>query len=594
MLHSPQAGPTEVALFARRSPEVMSLVAFLLCAAAVLLVAVLFPMSDGTPIRLGYVMIGVALAMAAATYAFGDRVRRGVLLAEAAAIVALNSVLVANAHTTGGAIGDTLAYGWLIVWVAVFFPPAAGAFAALIGVGFGLGLLASGLPAMHAPWALVTLASATVGIVMGRVSRVVRRHVATDPLTGTLNRGGLHAAAGRAATRTRRRSEQIMVAVLDLDGFKAVNDRSGHAEGDRLLTEATAAWRRALRSDDLLGRVGGDEFVVIMPRTAPDEAARVLDRLRGVHPVAWSAGVAEWRPGEALEACLERADERLYAAKGVARIGRGETARTRAAALIAAVTASPQGRAPAESEWRSRHEGRMTEARLLRLRAELLDGSAQLHMARSDVDAAQAETVRRLSMAVEFRDMDAGEHTDRIGRLSKMLADAAGLPRDVAELIGYAAPLHDVGKVAVPDAVLLKPGRLTVEERAVIETHPEQGYRLLKDSSSKILEMAATIAWTHHEKWDGSGYPRGIAGEDIPVEGRIVAIVDVYDALITDRVYRPAMSLDRALEVMRDGRGSHFDPLLLDLFLSRVAGKRDSDAMPSRPASAGAGPACRM
>jgi putative two-component system response regulator len=228
----------------------------------------------------------------------------------------------------------------------------------------------------------------------------------------------------------------------------------------------------------------------------------------------------------------------------------------------------------------------MTETRLLGLRAEVLDRSADLRTARSEVDAAHAETVRRLSMAVEFRDKDTGEHTDRIGRHSRMLAGAAGLPADFTELIGHAATLHVVGKVAVPDAVLLKRGRLTREERAVIETHAEQGYRLLRGSSSKVLEMAASIAWTHHERWDGSGYPRGLAGHDIPVEGRIVALADVYDALTTDRVYRRAMPIERALAVMRDGRGSHFDPALLDLFLALVECRQDAGAPP-----AGTGPA---
>jgi putative two-component system response regulator len=752
---------------ARRSPEALTLVAFQLCAAAVLLVAVLFPMSDQAPIGLGYVMIGVALAMAAGTFAFADRLPRGVLLGEAVAIVALNSLLVANAHTPGGAIGDTIACGWLVVWVAVFFPGAAGVFAAMVAAGFGIGLLASGLPDMVAPWALVTLTTATVGAVMARVSRLVRRHVETDALTGALNRGGLHAAAGRAATRTRRRAAPITVAVLDLDAFKAVNDRDGHAEGDRLLAEASAAWRGALRGDDLLGRVGGDEFVVIMPGTSPDEAAGVLDRLRARHPVEWSAGVAEWRPGESLEACLERADERLYAAKRAPRDapngqGPGADAGTRATArpaastpaggsvesasrpaqrragagaLLGAVTALvPRGRALSESDWRSRHraalwtavgvsllgslygiargvsaahlaghlvavlpllatgfagratrlvrsaavslalmvaaalvvhaangateahflffvlvpiaalyadwrplglavgflfahhlllgvvagehvfevgttpaweqaavhaglvlaacaasliEWRMTETRLLGLRAEVLDRSADLRTARSDVDAAHAETVRRLSMAVEFRDKDTGEHTDRIGRHSRMLAGAAGMAAGFAERIGYAAPLHDVGKVAVPDAVLLKPGPLTPQERAVIETHAEQGYRLLRGSSSKVLEMAASIAWTHHERWDGTGYPRRLAGEDIPVEGRIVAIADVYDALTADRVYRRAMPIERALAVMREGRGSQFDPGLLDLFLERVEHGWDAGGPSGRVGTAG-------
>jgi len=204
-----------------------------------------------------------------------------------------------------------------MAYAALFFPRLAAAFVALIAAAFGLGLLVSDIPGMLTPWVLVSVTTATVGAVLAGVSRGVRRHLQTDTLTGTLNRDGLQAAAGRVGIRARRRSEQITVAALDLDAFKQINDRDGHAAGDRLLTDAAAAWRAALRSDDILARIGGDEFVVIMPGTSPDEARTVLARLRQAHPVRWSAGVARWRSGEPLEACLQRADRRLYAAKGL-------------------------------------------------------------------------------------------------------------------------------------------------------------------------------------------------------------------------------------------------------------------------------------
>ncbi len=201
------------------------------------------------------------------------------------------------------------------------------------------------------------------------------------------------------------------------------------------------------------------------------------------------------------------------------------------------------------------------------LEREIDDRSGELHRALSELEIAQSETVRRLSMAVEFRDEDTGAHIERIGRFSTLLAEQAGLDSELCERLGYAAPLHDVGKVAIPDAILLKPGPLTAEERAIVETHAEEGHRLLRGSSSSILDMAATIALSHHEKWDGSGYPRGLAGEGIPIEGRVVAVADVFDALTTDRVYRSAYTLEQAVELMREQRGRHFDPVLLDTFL---------------------------
>jgi HD-GYP domain-containing protein (c-di-GMP phosphodiesterase class II) len=211
------------------------------------------------------------------------------------------------------------------------------------------------------------------------------------------------------------------------------------------------------------------------------------------------------------------------------------------------------------------------------LEREIGDRSDELRRALTELEIAQAETVRRLSMAVEFRDEDTGAHIERIGRFSTLLAEQIGMEEEVCARMVHAAPLHDVGKVAIPDAILLKPGKLTAQERAIVETHAEEGHRLLKGSSSAILDLAATIALSHHEKWDGSGYPRGLHGEAIPIEGRIVAIADVFDALTTDRVYRKAFAVEEAVAMMRDERGKHFDPVLLDAFLE-VLGNSGPDA----------------
>jgi HD-GYP domain-containing protein (c-di-GMP phosphodiesterase class II) len=130
--------------------------------------------------------------------------------------------------------------------------------------------------------------------------------------------------------------------------------------------------------------------------------------------------------------------------------------------------------------------------------------------------------------------------------------------------------MHDIGKVATPDGVLQKPGRLTPEERKVMELHTTVGYQILEGSSSELLQMAATIALTHHERWDGDGYPQGLSGEEIPIEGRIVAVADVFDALLSDRCYRPAMSVEEAVTIMREGRGTHFDPEVADILLGHL------------------------
>lgn len=211
------------------------------------------------------------------------------------------------------------------------------------------------------------------------------------------------------------------------------------------------------------------------------------------------------------------------------------------------------------------------ESRRVALREEIEGRSSELKRALTELEISQAETVRRLSMAVEFRDEDTGAHIERIGRFSTLLAEQIGMDEEFCERIGHAAPLHDVGKVAIPDSILLKPGPLTPQERAIVETHAEEGYRLVRGSSSAILEMAATIALSHQEKWDGTGYPRGLAGEAIPIEGRIVAIADVFDALTSDRVYRKAFPVEEAVKIMREQRGRHFDPVLLDAFMEVLA-----------------------
>jgi hypothetical protein len=220
---------------------------------------------------------------------------------------------------------------------------------------------------------------------------------------------------------------------------------------------------------------------------------------------------------------------------------------------------------------------RVGASRNKELEREIENRSHELRRALSELEIAQAETVRRLSMAVEFRDEDTGAHIERIGRFSTLLAVQVGMEGEWCARMSHAAPLHDVGKVAIPDAILLKPGRLTADERAIVETHAEEGHRLLRGSSSSILDLAASIALSHHEKWDGSGYPRGLEGESIPIEGRIVAVADVFDALTSDRVYRKAFAVEEAVAMMLEQRARHFDPVLLDAFME-VLGRSGPDA----------------
>ncbi|HEX5928118.1 MAG TPA: HD domain-containing phosphohydrolase [Solirubrobacterales bacterium] len=201
------------------------------------------------------------------------------------------------------------------------------------------------------------------------------------------------------------------------------------------------------------------------------------------------------------------------------------------------------------------------------LREELARAQVQ---AIEELTASRQETVERLAKALEMHDGETGRHVNRMATLASFLADRVGLDRDRALLLRTAAPMHDVGKVATPDGILQKQGPLTPPEREEMERHTTVGYEILADSESELLQLAATIALTHHERWDGDGYPQGLAGEQIPIEGRITAVADVFDALLSDRCYRSALSVDDALEVIREGRGTHFDPQVVDALVGNL------------------------
>ena len=202
--------------------------------------------------------------------------------------------------------------------------------------------------------------------------------------------------------------------------------------------------------------------------------------------------------------------------------------------------------------------------------AELAAEVDRLQMAERELRLAQEDVVERLSIAAEFRDDETARHVQRMSRYTSLLATRAGASPERAEQVRTASVMHDVGKIGIPDSILLKPGKLTPEERRIMEQHSEIGYRILSGSRSELLTLAAQIAWTHHERVDGNGYPRRLAGEDIPLEGRMAAIADVFDALTSNKVYKKASPLPDAVDIMREGRGSHFDAELLDLFLDSM------------------------
>ncbi|MCL2636597.1 MAG: two-component system response regulator [Betaproteobacteria bacterium] len=176
------------------------------------------------------------------------------------------------------------------------------------------------------------------------------------------------------------------------------------------------------------------------------------------------------------------------------------------------------------------------------------------------------QIIRRLGRAAEFKDNETGNHVLRMSYYVRLIAEAHGLGQEVTDIIANTAPMHDIGKIGIPDAILLKPGPLNPEEKRIMRQHPLMGAEIIGKHDNELLETARVIALNHHEKWDGSGYPRGLKGSEIPLEGRIVAIADVFDALVSVRPYKPAFPLDKALRIFEHENGRHFDPQLLQAF----------------------------
>lgn len=185
-----------------------------------------------------------------------------------------------------------------------------------------------------------------------------------------------------------------------------------------------------------------------------------------------------------------------------------------------------------------------------------------------DLEAAQLEMLERLAHTAECRDDETGRHIRRVGEISARVARVLGLGNREAELLGQAAPLHDIGKIGIPDGILLKPGRLTAAEFERMKTHTTIGAQLLAGGHSELVRLARTIALAHHERWDGSGYPQGLREEEIPISGRIVAVADVFDALTHDRPYKHAWTVDEARSELERQKGGQFDPQVVDAFLA--------------------------
>ncbi len=352
----------------------------------------------------------------------------------------------------------------------------------------------------------------------------------TDPLTGLPNHRALVSVIDQELERSTRFQRTCALLFVDIDYFKELNDGWGHVAGDAALNELGRTVRGALRTMDTLGRWGGEEFVVVLPEVSPADAMLTAERIRaavaarpfaatgGTH-LTVSIGAATFpADGTARSELLAAADRAMYAAK---RLGRNQ----------AFSSADPVVSAFGDS----------------------MEVSASTPDERAMMGAVDA-----LAMLVEARDSGTAEHTRQVAKLAQRVAIALGCTPRQARDVFLAAKLHDIGKVAIADAILRKPGRLTPEEWAMMRLHPAIG----ADVVSRVGQLAelAPIIRSHHERYDGTGYPEGLKGEQIPLQARIIGVADALDAMITDRPYRPRMTIDEAREELRRRAGSQFDP----------------------------------
>ena len=343
----------------------------------------------------------------------------------------------------------------------------------------------------------------------------------TDPLTGLGNHRHFQERLQRELVAAEEVAGVLSLCLVDLDDFKHVNDVYGHPMGDRVLSEVAAR----LRQGGEAFRLGGDEFAVLLPEQGEDTALATADsivaRLRGMEleiaeAVTVSAGVATFpAQGVARDELIRHADAALY--------------------------------------WAKEHGKNQVRS----YRPEVVELTDLKKLARASDRAARIDAAERLARAVDSRDAYSGGHSLRVADLAARTAARLTDDRDAIELVRLAGGLHDLGKLAVPDEILRKPGPLTEPERLLLERHPQIGYRMLESLGSSAI---AEYVLHHHEHWDGNGYPDGLHGADIPLGSRIILVADAFDAMTSECTYRERLSREDALAELEQGAGTQFDP----------------------------------
>ncbi|MDO8964298.1 MAG: diguanylate cyclase [Coriobacteriia bacterium] len=378
---------------------------------------------------------------------------------------------------------------------------------------------------------LAAVTVARTALVAVENGRLFHRSV-TDPLTGLFNHRFFHERLGLELDLAKRYRESLSLIVLDIDDFDVVNNVHGHPAGDELLRQTATAIRSACRDSDAVCRVGGDEFAAILPSTDLSEALgvaiRIQDALRAVHvrgenAVTISAGVVGYPThGDAAPELVRLADGAAYWVK---------------------------------------HHGK---DQAIVYDADVVTELSPEERIRTIEEQTHLGTVRALAAAVDARDPDTQYHSRNVAALSVQVARELGLDSERCRLLEAAALMHDIGKIGVADDVLGKPGPLDPDEMAHVREHPELGERIL---GSTMMDDVLPWIRHHHERWDGEGYPDGLRAVAIPLEARILAVCDAWDAMVSERPYRGAIERGDAVTQLVNGMGSQFDPAVVEVFL---------------------------